>query len=402
VIRVGHRRVAALLAVTVFPFARLSALAYLGHQPSATSRSVSTATPCEIGQLEIAYYGESGAAGRAFTAFKVTNSSKLACVVSGYPRMQFFTGTPRAPRVLAVDVAHGGPGIAFAAHPRPLALEPSASSASAATGAAFVFASGDTPFEGSSCPQVTSVVVRLQDAGRGTRVFLWYPSNMCGRPPFAGVSAFFPLSSLDGYARPALSPLCTTSELSITAGRGGAGLGHVGLPILFRHVGVIPCRMRYYPSVSLLNANGRRVATAKDTLSGYLGGLPEGVREPPLVNLAPGQSGSALLEAEDTTAKGAACPVYPTILVSPPLLGHPVRIERAFSACDLEVHPVVLGTTGSLVQPANHLRQGIVRVPDRGAADQRGRPWEPVEVLSPRGPGSVPPTQRHLWAGSVS
>ena len=336
----------AVLVVVVVPLQPLSVFDHLEHQARATP-AVATA-PCKIGQLDIVYYGGSGAAGTAITGFKVTNSSKVACVLGGYPTVSFFTGTTSAPRPLAVIVSHQGPGIAFAVHPRPIVIGPSATTKSASKQAALVFTSDDFASDGSdNCPHVTSIVVRLRDAGQGTRVFLWYPSLVCRSPASASVSSFFPASILDSFTLPDLFPICTTSGLRVTAGTGEAGLGHAGLPILFRNVSVIPCRMRYYPSVGLLDASGRRVATARDTPSGYLGGLPAGMTVPPLVNLTDGQTASALIEGEDSTSNGAACPEYPVILVSPPVLGSAVRVERAFYSCDLEVHPVVPGTTGS-------------------------------------------------------
>ncbi len=347
----------AVLVVFVVPLQRSGALDRSGHQPGATSAAATA--PCKIGQLDIVYYGESGAAGTSIVGFKVTDSSKNACDLSGYPTVEFFTGTTSAPRPLAVNVSHEGPGIAFAAHPRPIVVGPSATATSADKQAAFVFTSADFASDGSdNCPLVSSIVVRLPQTGQGTRVFLWYPSLVCRSPASASVSSFFPASSLDSYTLPDLSPPCTTSDLRVIAGGGEAGLGHVGLLILFRNVSVIPCRMRYYPSVALLDASGRRVATAKDTPSGYLGGLPAGTTVPPLVSLTPGQVASALVEGEDRTSRGAACPAYPTILVSPPVLGRAVRIERAFYSCDLEVHPVVPGATGSFAQPAATVRSG--------------------------------------------
>jgi len=86
----------AVLVVVVVPLQPLSVFDHLGHQARATP-TVAT-VPCKIGQLDIVYYGGSGAAGTAITGFKVTNSSKVACVLGGYPTVSFFTGTTSAPR----------------------------------------------------------------------------------------------------------------------------------------------------------------------------------------------------------------------------------------------------------------------------------------------------------------
>ncbi|MGA2529445.1 MAG: DUF4232 domain-containing protein [Acidimicrobiales bacterium] len=353
--RVGVVLVAAAILVVFFvPFPHLSVFDRLGHHPSAISTGAPKTPVCKIGQLEITYYGGSGAAGTAITSFKLSNSSKVACVLGGYPTVQFFAGTLSAPRSFAVNVSHTGPGIAFASHPRAMLLTPSSSSGSVSRGAGFLFTSADFASNGSGkCPQVTSIVIRLRDSGRGKRVFLWYPANVCRSPAWANVSSFFPASSLDSYALAPISPWCTMSELSVSAGEGDTGLGHVGLPILFRNMTPIPCGMSSYASVGLLDKSGRRVATAKDTLSGYLGGLSEGTVNPPRVNLLPGQTASALVEGLNSMGNGAPCPTYPTVLVSLPGLAQAVHIEHAFNACsDLEVHPFVRGTTGSVAQTA--------------------------------------------------
>ena len=276
--RVGVVLVAAAILVVFFvPFPHLSVFDRLGDHPGVISTGAPKTPACKIEGLEITYFGGSGAAGTAITSFKMTNTSKVACVLSGYPTLRFFTGPPSAPRSFAVKISHNGPGIAFASHPRPVLLTPSGSSGSAGKGAGLLFTSGDFASNGSGdCPQVTSIVLRLGDSGPGKRVFLWYPTNVCRSPAWANVSSFFPASSLDSYTLPTISPYCAMSDLLVSAGKGEAGLGHLGLPILFRNVAPIPCAVSSYPSVGFLDKSGRRVATAKDTSSGYLGGLPQG------------------------------------------------------------------------------------------------------------------------------
>ncbi|MGA3215403.1 MAG: DUF4232 domain-containing protein [Acidimicrobiales bacterium] len=369
--RVGVGLVAAAIAAVFFvPFPHLSVFDRLGHHPSAISTNRPKTPVCKIGQLSITYHGTSAATGTVITAFKVSNSSKADCVLGGFPKVQFFTGALSAPRPFVVDISHDGPGVAFATGPRPIILAPSGSAGSAGKSAGFLFTSTDFAFNGSSnCPQVTSIVVRLVDSGQGEHALLWYPSNVCRSPAAVNVSSFFPASSLDSYALPSNSPLCTMSDLAVGAGLGGAGLGHVGLPVLFRNRTRIPCRVGSYPSVAVLDRSGRKVATAKDTLSGYLGGLPEKTVNPPVVNLLPGESASALVEGLDSMGNGAACPAYPALLVSLPGLAQSVRVVHVFNGCsDLEVHPFVPGTTGSVAQSANtNLATAEIAVVDAGS-----------------------------------
>lgn len=145
------------------------------------------------------------------------------------------------------------------------------------------------------------------------------------------------------------SARCTTSQLEIAPGRTGAGLGHSGTPILFRNRGTAPCHLRGYPGVAGLDAAGNQVVQAARSLQGYLGGLRSG-DSPPLVELAPGETASALVEGTNNPEGTAtSCPSYPSLLVTPPDDTQSVRVTAGLSGCSLiQVHPVVPGTTGTV------------------------------------------------------
>lgn len=138
-----------------------------------------------------------------------------------------------------------------------------------------------------ACPQVLSIEVGVTRTRDVSRVPLWYAANLCGMPAAASVSAFFP-ERLDTYVMPAMSPICASSEISITTSFDGVGLSHVGLVQRFRNFGAVPCRISGYPSVVLTAASGSRVITAAKTPSGYLGGLASGATTRPEVTLEPG------------------------------------------------------------------------------------------------------------------
>ncbi len=143
---------------------------------------------------------------------------------------------------------------------------------------------------------------------------------------------------------------CATGGLSITASGVGSALGHDDVVVLFQNTGTATCNLTGYPVVAELNAKGTQVAIAVRSPSGYMGGLTDGATTASPVSLAPGQSGSSIVEGEDTQANGAACPAFSVLLVTPPNSTQPVRVPLKAPLPDcpsIAVHPVVPGTTGS-------------------------------------------------------
>ncbi|MHB1536389.1 MAG: DUF4232 domain-containing protein [Acidimicrobiales bacterium] len=150
---------------------------------------------------------------------------------------------------------------------------------------------------------------------------------------------------------------CTSSQIGVSLGSGGAGLGHVGYPVLFTNKGTTSCVLGGYPGVALLDASGHQAVQAMRTPGGYLGGLSSESTTPPVLTVAPGQTVSALLEGTDIPVGAAtSCPSYPAVLVTPPnqhvpillqFAAAPVGFMGAFPGCSTpEIHPVVSGSTG--------------------------------------------------------
>jgi hypothetical protein len=118
--------------------------------------------------------------------------------------------------------------------------------------------------------------------------------------------------------------------------------------LLFRNSGSTTCTLTGYPGAALVGASGRhKLLNIARTPQGYLGGLSPQDKSDPVVRLAPGESGSALLEGEDASSSGGACPRYEALLVTPPNQTVTVRLNQAFQICDPEIHPVVTGTRGT-------------------------------------------------------
>jgi hypothetical protein len=155
---------------------------------------------------------------------------------------------------------------------------------------------------------------------------------------------------------PSTPVACEASDLLLTLGSGGAGLGHEGVALLFKNVGGVACILHGYPGVALLDASGRQAEQAVRAPSGYLGGLTPGATTPPTLVVRPGQTDSALLEGTDVaTGSATSCPSYLAALVTAPNQTVSTRLKlvkgssrEGFPGCSpVEIHPIVKGTTGS-------------------------------------------------------
>ena len=170
-------------------------------------------------------------------------------------------------------------------------------------------------------------------------------------PPTSTTTAPTATTAPPPTTRPGPQP-CTTAGLAIAAGEGGAGLGHWSLPILFRNTSPAKCRLTGYPGVAGLDDTGRQTAQARRSPNGFSGGLGFENQTPPTVDLAPGETASALVEGTNVPQDSApSCPQYAALLVTPPGETHSVKLAAGENGCSgLEVHPVLPGTSGSVRQ----------------------------------------------------
>jgi hypothetical protein len=171
-------------------------------------------------------------------------------------------------------------------------------------------------------------------------------------PGAAAPAAAAPSGTAPAPAQPAgapdtATPPCRRPGVVVSAGGQGAGSGHRGVVLVFTNTGARACRLVGYPGVAGLDAAGSQVAQARRTPSGYLGGLLSG-GAPPVVTLAAGQSASAMVEALAFNAPdGSACTAFAGMLVTVPDDTVTTRLPWGNDGCgDLQVHPVVAGSTG--------------------------------------------------------
>lgn len=141
---------------------------------------------------------------------------------------------------------------------------------------------------------------------------------------------------------------CGLDQLTITisdVGREEGGLGHTSTVLLMRNIGTARCWLSGYPKVVALDSGDRVVTEARQTLSGYMGGITD--NKPPTVELAPGQTASALFEALIANADGTACQMYAALRVIPPGQTDWVTIRWGLAGCaEPEIHPIVTGASG--------------------------------------------------------
>jgi hypothetical protein len=117
--------------------------------------------------------------------------------------------------------------------------------------------------------------------------------------------------------------------------------------LIFTNVGQSVVTLSGYPKVAAVDANGDPVAEARQEPLGYLGGLKADT-EPPTVELAPGESASALVEAMAFEApNGRAAKPYVAISLTPPGESQAVVLQwECDGGSELQIHPVVRGETG--------------------------------------------------------
>jgi hypothetical protein len=138
---------------------------------------------------------------------------------------------------------------------------------------------------------------------------------------------------------------CTIDHLSVVSQHGSAASGHRSMVLVFTNHGPV-CRLFGYPGVAALNGGGAQIEQAVRTTNGYMGGLPAG-QNPVSAYLSNGESASAIVEAVAYQPNGDACTPYAGLLVTPPNETHSVKLTWDNDGCaSLQIHPVVLGTTG--------------------------------------------------------
>jgi hypothetical protein len=315
----------------------------VANPPAAADPAVAAAAPvsagdqaadrCHAGNLsgELHLFTPPGQAGSEQDAeLGLTNTTNRPCVVYGYPGLQLIGADGRAKLTNAVRNT-GKP-------PQNVTLRPGATAWS-------LLAWRFTPAadEADTSPLCGGTMTALKVIPPDETTQLSIPANICtvcdhGQIVTSAMQATRPSTAGPGE--------CRIGQLDISVTSGDAGSGHRSRVLVFRNTGGSTCVLQGYPGVAGLDGTGHQVAQAQRTLNGYLGGVRTG--NPPLVRLAPGTAASATVEAlAFDAATGASCTPYAGLLVTPPDETHSVHLGWGSDGCsDLQIHPVVAGTTG--------------------------------------------------------
>jgi Protein of unknown function (DUF4232) len=139
---------------------------------------------------------------------------------------------------------------------------------------------------------------------------------------------------------------CTGDQIRQSTQSLGAALGHRGDVLVFTNTSASTCTMSGYPGATVSYSNGGHWDAAR-VLFGYMGGA-QGETAPPTVTLAPGAAASSVLmwTAVDDTSAACQNSNYTELLTTTPNTQSTVTYQGTFSCENLQVTPVVPGTTG--------------------------------------------------------
>jgi hypothetical protein len=129
------------------------------------------------------------------------------------------------------------------------------------------------------------------------------------------------------------APRCTSAHLAVSIVDSGAAAGTVGGFLDFTNRGSAPCTLTGWPTVSAITAAGK-VTHVADATSTMIGGWTA-ITPMPVLTLARGQSGYAVLETSDVAINATSCP--------PPYTRLTARVPGGASAAGLSAYLSGLG-----------------------------------------------------------
>jgi hypothetical protein len=158
----------------------------------------------------------------------------------------------------------------------------------------------------------------------------------------AAVSAATLASAAPASAAAGVRP-CGNRALAVRhTGLDGA-TGHGSFILLFKNTSRVTCTLVGYPGLDALGRRGIVLAHAAHIRLGFVGGSNV-VRT---VTVRPGHYASAAIEWMNFDPSNSGdCVFSRSVATTPPHTTHTVTFPMSVSLCDLQVHPVVAGTSG--------------------------------------------------------
>ncbi len=148
-------------------------------------------------------------------------------------------------------------------------------------------------------------------------------------------------SSPAGAAAPV--PSCKGALIAVSHSRPQGATGHGNVVVIFRNISQHTCSLRGYPGLDAIGRNGNVLAHARRTLHGFTGGA-SAVRT---IVLHSWQQASSDVEWMNFRANGGSCVFSKSIATTPPNTFKTFHRPVSVSVCNLQVHPVVRGTSGN-------------------------------------------------------
>ncbi len=134
-------------------------------------------------------------------------------------------------------------------------------------------------------------------------------------------------------------PPCADGQVTVTAGPPQAAATHRAVNLTFSlAAGSSPCTLTGYPGVD--TGAGGTLVHAQRLPRGYMGGLPEGVTNPPTATLSSSTPARAVVEGRAVDQNGDQCPTYTELRVTPPNSTQTSTVPTTIDTCILIVHPV--------------------------------------------------------------
>jgi len=139
-------------------------------------------------------------------------------------------------------------------------------------------------------------------------------------------------------------PPCSTGQVTVSTDIVQSASTHGAVRLAFSLTSTADtelCVLQGYPGVD--TGTGGPLLHAERRPRGYMGGLPAGTDELPVVTLSRNARAYAVVEGTGVDAQGNQCPTYTTLLVTPPDTTEAVAIAAEIDACAVVVHPVTGG-----------------------------------------------------------
>ena len=145
------------------------------------------------------------------------------------------------------------------------------------------------------------------------------------------------------------SSACGNSSVAVSNSPSQGATGHSSFVLLFTNVGGTTCTLTGYPGLDARGSSNQVLAHAQRTLFGFMGGAAAVTT----VTLAPGGLASATVEwLNFNPVTTGDCTFSKSVAATPPNTTKTVHLPVSVSICQLQVHPVVTGTSGQGGMPS--------------------------------------------------